>query len=127
MPRSCSCRACGLGFLLTDLFSPAGYQPGLNALQSQGYEVSLLHLLAPEEVDPPLAGDLRLIDSETGDPQDVSIDGSLRDLYKRRVQGWRDEIEAHCLKRGVNYVPVTTSTKWDEVVLYQMRRMGLVK
>ncbi len=117
----------GLGFLLTDLFSPAGYQPGLNALQSQGYEVSLLHVLAPEEIDPPLAGDLRLIDSETGDPQDVSIDGPLRDLYKRRVQGWRDEIETHCLKRGVNYVPVTTSTKWDEVVLYQMRRMGLVK
>jgi uncharacterized protein (DUF58 family) len=117
----------GLGFLLTDLFSPGGYQPGLNALQSQGYELALLHVLAPEEIDPPLAGDLRLLDSETHEPQDVSVDGSLRDLYKRRVQGWRDEIEATCLKRGVHYVPVTTATKWDEVVLYQMRKLGLVK
>lgn len=117
----------GLGFLLTDLFSPAGYQPGLNALLGQGYEMALLHVLAPEEIDPPLAGDLRLLDSETSEPQDVSVDGALRDLYKRRVQTWRDEIEAACLKRGVHYVPVTTATTWDEVVLNQMRKLGLVK
>lgn len=116
----------GLAFVVTDLFS-ASYQNGLSALQSKGHEVSLLHVLAPEEVDPPLAGDLQLIDVETGDPQDVSIDSSLRDLYRQRVQGWRGEIEAYCLKRGIHYIPVTTDTKWDQVVLYQMRKMGLVK
>ncbi|MEK7278997.1 MAG: hypothetical protein AAB427_16755, partial [Chloroflexota bacterium] len=44
-----------------------------------------------------------------------------------RVQAWRDEIEAFCLKRGLHYVPISTETRWDQVVLYQMRRMGLVK
>lgn len=117
----------GLAFVITDLFSPAGYQSGLSALQSKGHEVGLIHVLAPEEVDPPLAGDLQLIDVETGDPQDVSVDGPLRALYKHRVEAWRDEIEGYCLKRGVHYVPVTTDRRWDEVVLYQMRRMGLVK
>lgn len=116
----------GLAFVITDLFSP-GYQSGLSALQSRGHEVGLIHILAPEEVEPPLAGDLRLLDVETGDPQDVSVDGPLRELYRRRVQAWRDEIEAYCLKRGVHYVPVTTDVKWDQIVLYQMRRMGLVK
>lgn len=117
----------GLAFLITDLFSPSGYGGGITALQSKGYEVGIIHLLAPEEVEPPLAGDLRLIDIETGDPQDVSVDNSLRDIYKRRVQGWRDEIEKYCLKRGVHYIPVTTNAKWDEIVLHNMRRMGLVK
>jgi len=117
----------GLAFLITDLFSPSGYESGIMALQSKGYEVGIIHLLAPEEVEPPLAGDLRLIDIETNDPQDVSVDNSLRDIYKRRVQGWRDEIESYCLKRGVHYIPVTTNTKWDEIVLHNMRRMGLVK
>ncbi|HLF03459.1 MAG TPA: DUF58 domain-containing protein [Anaerolineales bacterium] len=116
----------GLAFVISDLFSP-GYQTGLNAMQSKGHEVGLVHILAPEEVEPPLAGDLQLIDIETGDPQDVSVDGPLRELYKRRVGAWRDEIEAHCLKRGVHYVPVTTDVKWDQIVLYQMRKMGLVK
>jgi uncharacterized protein (DUF58 family) len=116
----------GLAFVITDLFSP-GYQSGLSALQSKGNEVGLIHVLAPEEIEPPLAGDLQLIDMETGDPQDVSVDGTLRELYKRRVIAWRDEIEAYCLKRGVHYVPVTTDTKWDQIVLFNMRKMGLVK
>lgn len=120
-------RRAGLTLLLTDLFSPSGYESGVSALQSRGDEVGIMHILAPEEIDPPLAGDLRLLDSETGDPQDVSVDGPMRDLYTRRVQGWHDEIEAFCLKRGLHYVPISTETRWDQVMLYQMRRMGLVK
>jgi len=117
----------GLAFVISDLFSPSGYRDGLNQLQGRGYEVTLLHLLAPDELDPPLAGDLRLIDAETGDPQDITLDGGLRDLYRKRVESWRDEIEAYCVKRRVNYIPVTTDTKWDELVLYHLRRRGLVK
>jgi len=117
----------GLAFILSDLFSPSGYRDGLAQLQGRGYEVSLLHLLAPDEIDPPLAGDLRLIDSETGDPQDVTLDGGLRTLYRKRVAAWQDEIETYCLKRGTHYVPVTTDTAWDELVLYHLRRRGLIK
>jgi uncharacterized protein (DUF58 family) len=117
----------GLLFLVSDLLSPAGYRTGLGQLQGRGYEVAVLHLLAPAEVDPPLAGDLRLIDAETGEPQDITLDGGLRDLYRKRVGTWRDEIEAHCLKRGIHYVPVLTSSAWDELVLYQLRQKRLVK
>jgi len=117
----------GLAFVISDLFSPSGYRDGLAQLQARGYEVTLLHLLSPDEIDPPLAGDLRLIDAETGDPQEVTLDGGLRDLYRKRVAAWRDEIEAYCLKRRVNYIPVTTDTAWDELVLYHLRRRGLIK
>ncbi len=117
----------GLLFLVSDLFSPAGYRTGLGQLQGRGYEVAVLHVLAPDELDPPLAGDLRLIDAETGTPQDVTLDGSLRALYRQRVTAWRDEIEGYCLKRNIHYVPVTTSLPWDELVLFHLRQRGLVK
>lgn len=117
----------GLAFLLTDLFAPSGYRAGLAQLQGRGYEVSILHLLSTDELDPPLAGDLRLIDAETGTSQDVTLDGSLRELYRKRVMAWRDDIEAYCLKRGMHYVPVTTDITWDELVLYHLRRRGLIK
>jgi len=117
----------GLAFVISDLFSASGYHDGLSALQGRGYEVTVLHLLTPDEVDPPLAGDLRLIDCETGAPQDVTLDGGLRDLYRRRVGDWRREIETFCLKRGLHYVPVTTDLAWDELVLYQLRQRGLIK
>jgi uncharacterized protein (DUF58 family) len=117
----------GLAFLLSDLFAPSGYRNGLSQLQGRGYEISVLHLLSPDEIDPPLAGDLRLIDAETATPQDVTLDGSLRELYRQRVSAWRDDIEAYCLKRGIHYIPVTTDLAWDELVLYQLRRRGLIK
>jgi len=117
----------GLAFVISDLFSPTGYRDGLSRLQGRGYEVSVLHLLSPDEIDPPLAGDLRLVDVETGDSQDVTLDGGLRELYRKRVAAWRDEIERHCLKRRVNYIPVTTDLAWDELVLHHLRRRGLIK
>lgn len=117
----------GLAMVITDLFSPTGYIEGIHALLGKGCEVVLIHLLAPEEIEPPLAGDLRLVDIETGAPQEVSLDGGLRDLYTRRVEAWRDSIRAECVKRGVHYVPVVTSTPWEKVILYDLRRLGVVK
>ncbi len=122
-----SARRAGLLFFVSDLFSPAGYRNGLGQLQGRGYEVAVLHVLAPDELDPPLAGDLRLIDAETGAPQDVTLDGSLRELYRKRVTTWRDEIEAYCLKRRIHYLGLTTASPWDDVVLHHFRQRGLVK
>src|SRR5262249_23667162 len=58
----------GLAILISDMFSPNGYRDGLSAIQSRGHEISILHLLAPDEIEPELAGDVRLIDSETRQP-----------------------------------------------------------
>ena len=117
----------GLVVLISDLLSPAGYVEGLTALAARGHEVALIHLLSPDEVEPPLGGDLRLLDVETGDPQEVTIDGGMRALYRRRLAGWRDEIRATCRARDVHYVPVETDTPFDRVVLYDLRRVGLVR
>jgi uncharacterized protein (DUF58 family) len=75
----------GLVILISDLLSPHGYQPALKTLQQRGHEVALVHVLSPDEVDPPLAGDLRLIDVETGGVQEVSLDGGLRDAYRESL------------------------------------------
>lgn len=117
----------GLTFLISDLFSPAGFETGLNQLQSRGYELTLVHLLAPDELEPPLAGDLRLIDIETDFGQDVSLDAGLRELYRRRLQAWQNEIQLLCGKRGIRYVPVSTAYPWDELVLLDFRKAGIVK
>ncbi len=117
----------GLALLITDMFSPGGYADGLNALLGRGYEVALIHVLSPDEVEPELAGDVRLIDSETGAGQDVSIDVSMRDLYARRLRQWRDEIAAHALSRDVHYVAVETGTPWERVILHALRRAGVVR
>ena len=117
----------GLCFLISDLLSPEGFSTGLNALLAKGYEVGIIHLLAPDEVDPPLGGDLRLVDVETGRAQEVTVDGGMRSLYIKRLHDWQDGIRADCAKRGVHYVPVVTDTAWEKVILGSLRRLGAVK
>jgi uncharacterized protein (DUF58 family) len=117
----------GLVVLISDLFSPAGYAEGLTALSARGHEVAIVHVLSPDEVEPPRGGDLRLLDVETGEPQEVTIDGGMRALYRRRLEEWQGEIRATCRARDVHYVPIVTDTPFDRVVLYDLRRVGLVR
>ncbi len=117
----------GLCILVSDLFSPVGYEDGLAALQRRGHELALVHTLSPDEVTPPLAGDLRLVDVETAAGQDVSVDAGMRDLYARRLETWREDIAHHCAARGIHYVPLETSIPWEEVILFQLRRLGVVR
>ena len=116
----------GLAVLISDLFSPAGYLEGVTALAARGHEVAVVHVLAPDEVEPPLGGDLRLLDVETGGAQEVTIDGGMRALYRRRLAAWQDEIRAACRARGVRYVPVETDTPFERVVMYELRRVGVL-
>ncbi len=117
----------GLCIIISDLFSPEGYQGGLKALQGRGHEVALVHVLSPDEISPPLAGDLRLVDVETAAGQDVTVDATMRDLYQRRLLAWRDDIGRYCRSRGVHYVTVETAIPWEEVILYQLRQVGVVR
>lgn len=117
----------GLCFVISDMFSPTGYIEGVNALMGSGYEVVIIHVLSPDEIRPPLAGDLRLVDAETGQVQEVTIDAAMRDLYTQRLQAWQSDIRAECVRRGAHYMMVETSAAWEKLILQDMRRLGLLK
>lgn len=117
----------GMALVLTDLWSPVGFRAGVSALQARGYEVGIIQLLSPDEMDPPLGGDLRLVDVETGDAQEVTIDRPMRGLYRRRLADWQDETATWCRGRQVHYIPVRTDLAWEELVLYTLRAQNLVR
>lgn len=117
----------GLLFLISDFFSPAGYERGLAALGSAGHETSILHLLSPDEIDPELAGDLRVEDIETGYAKEITITPDLRRLYHQHFTAWRDNIERYCFARDMNYVTIETALAFDAVILGFLRQRGFVR
>ena len=117
----------GLVILISDLLSPTGFESGLNELLGRGYEAAVIQVLSPEETNPPLAGDLSLIDVETRRPQEVTVDGPMRDLYTSRLLAWREEIAAFCVARGVHYLMIETSVPWEALILYDLRRLRVVR
>lgn len=117
----------GLLFVLTDLMSPAGYQDGLSAIQSRGYEVGIVHLLSPDEIEPPLDGDFKLIDAETGAESEVTLDATTLREYRERVIAWQAENSEYLNGRGAHYIPVITDQPWDQLVLQTLRLRGVLK
>lgn len=120
-------RRAGLAVVITDMFHTDGYMDGISALVGRGYEVAVMHTLSPEEVEPPLAGDLRLVDVETGIAQEVTIDGKMREIYIKRLEAWQNDIRSELRRRGVHYLTVNTSIPFERVILSEMRALGLVR
>ncbi len=120
-------RRAGLVILISDLFANDGYETGLRQLMGRGHEAAVIQVLAPEELDPPLAGDIELVDIETNQTQDVSLDGSLRERFRVRARAWLQSIQDDCRKHGVRYLDVITDQAWDHILLLEMRRAGFVK
>jgi hypothetical protein len=112
--------------LFSDLLDE-GWQDGLHALAGRGFEVTVLHLLAPEEVDPPLAGDLKLLDAETGAEVEITADYEMLARYREGLQDWQAEIRRFCGARGMHYVPVVTSLPFEELLFAWLRRQGVLK
>lgn len=117
----------GLLFLISDLLTPGGVRDGLSALQARGYEAGLLHLLSPDEIDPPLTGDVRLVDVETGADTEVTLDAATRRRYRERLAAWQGEIAAFAHARGLHYIPVNTAIPWERLVLRTLRARGVAR
>jgi hypothetical protein len=111
----------GIAVVISDLLDPGGYEQGLRAMLERRFDVHLVHLLAPEEMNPSLAGDLRLTDSETGEVRDITVDAeALRD-YRERLRQFLERAEAFCLAREIGYHRVVTDTSVEAFVIAQLR------
>jgi uncharacterized protein (DUF58 family) len=112
--------------LCSDLLD-AGWKDALKALSSRAFDITVLHILAPQEIDPQIEGDFRLLDSENGAAVEITADPDVLRRYYQHFDEWRAEIEAFCNARGINYLFADTSIAVEEFVLSQMRRRGVLR
>jgi len=120
-------RRAGLAIVISDFLDPLGYEEGLKMLQSRKFDIFTIQVLAPDELRPALRGDLRLVDSETGETTEVSISGRLLDSYQRAVQGYCDGLKEFCRKRGMGYLLADAGGDLEDLILRYFRSSGLVK
>jgi uncharacterized protein (DUF58 family) len=115
-------RSPGLAILISDLLGLETAQDGIDALRIAGHDTVVIQLLAESEIDPPLEGPLHLVDAETGEELEVSIDEELRRLYQRRLERELEELERFCRRRGIEYLRASTAIGFEDVVLKYLRQ-----
>jgi uncharacterized protein (DUF58 family) len=114
-------RQTGLAVVISDLLDPAGYESGVRALLERRFDVHLVHVLSPEEMNPELAGDLRLVDSETGEMRELSMDGDAVRAYRERLRQFLDRAETFCRTKEIGYHRIASDVPIEEFVLAQLR------
>ena len=105
----------------------AGYEHAFRFLVAQEMDVYVIHTLCPEELNPELKGDLKLVDAEDNDIAEVTVSRPLLDRYKRTLASFIDGAREFCTRRGMNYVMASTETPVDKLVASYLRRRGLVR
>jgi uncharacterized protein (DUF58 family) len=116
----------GLAIVVSDLLSHSSFERGVKYLLERRYEVALIHVLAPAEVQPAIGGDMKLIDRETGRFVDVTLNQRALNLYRERYLGWTGAIESFCARHRVLYERIESSEPLEKVLFQTFRRKGLV-
>jgi len=117
----------GIVVLISDLLDGEGYEEALKWFLRGNYEVYVIHLLAPEEIEPTVRGHLELIDVETQWGVEVSVTDPLLRFYRQTVEAFCGGIKSFCTQYGMNYILARTSTPFDRLILDVLRRRGLLK
>ena len=111
----------GVVILISDLLDPAADRV-IRELASTRSELIVLHVLSPDELDPPLEGDLRLVDAETGASVDVTADLATIDAYRDRLAAWKEGFASLAARRRATYVDLATDVPLNELVFAELRR-----
>jgi len=111
----------GVVILLSDLLDPAADRV-IRELAATGSELIVLHVLSPDELDPPLEGDLHLVDAETGDGLDVTVDLATLDAYRARLSAWKAGFADVAARRRATYVDLPSDANLSDLMFAELRR-----
>ena len=117
----------GVLLLISDLMDKNGYEPALRFLTAQQMDVYIIQVISPEELDPDVKGDLKLVDSEDADEAEITISRPLLDRYKKTLAAFVDGARDFCVRRGMTYLLTNTSVPVEQLVFSYLRERDLVR
>jgi len=117
----------GVVVLITDLMDKQGYEAAMRYLVAQRVDTYVIQVLSGAEIDPDVAGDLRLVDCEDGDMAEVTISAPLLARYKETLATFTANAQDYCNRRGMNYLLTSTERPVEELMTTWLRKRGLIR
>ena len=118
----------GILILVSDfLTKESGLEKKLKLLVARGLEVILFHILDSDEVSLPFNGDI--IFESLEDDSSIQLDpADIREAYQRAIQDQIKYYRSHCVKLGIDYIFLETSTPLEQgLTYYLLQRKNLGK
>lgn len=117
----------GIVVLISDLLDKEGYEGALRYLLAQDMDIYVVQLLAAEEFDPELTGDLQLVDCEDGDVTEITVNGPLLKRYQETLAAFIGSAREFCRRRGILHLVARNDVPVDQLITGYLRQRGLVR
>ncbi|MEZ6189150.1 MAG: DUF58 domain-containing protein [Planctomycetota bacterium] len=116
----------GVVVVFSDFLDPLGFKEPLERLRYSGFEPHVIHVVAPDEVEPQLGPDVDLVDVETGVVHTLPLDRASLAAYKARFAEFCAELEALCVRHQIGYARARSDQAPEAFVLETLRRSAVV-
>jgi uncharacterized protein (DUF58 family) len=115
--------------LISDLMvPPQSYKRALDILRFKNYDIKVVQVLGPREMDP--FKDIKhgeIIDVETRERKVINITHSLKKQYYQYLEGHNEDLKNYCRTIGALYILARTDTNFESLILKELPRLGFVR
>ena len=107
----------GILFVISDFLDSGGFRQEMKLLARRGFDLNLVQVLAQEEIQPEVGGDLMLVDSETGEAREITANARIVAAYKATLAEYTTSLESFCRSTGIGYTMLTADVSFEDVLL----------
>lgn len=118
----------GKCFVVSDFMQPADtIFKAIDVLRYRNFEIALIQVLAPGELELKLDRGLAVIDAESGEEIELALDGSSAQEYKVKLAQHINALERYCIRYGISHLLVSSDEQISDVVLMRFPQAGLLQ
>ncbi len=121
-------RTPGKCFFISDfLFEAEEQMAALSLLRAKNFEVTVIQILAPGELSLDVAQTQVVVDAESGELLELSLDKASAKEYRLELAKHVEQLEQHCLRSGIAHLLVSSAESLPEVVLTRFPQAGVLR
>jgi len=109
----------GLLVIVSDFFDPAGLEAVIAALKQVRHKLLLVQLCRRSDAEPEVRGDVRVIDCESREAEDISVTPALLKRYRRVYEQFQSTIAEFARKRYAGLLQIDV----DEEIVPQLAQV----
>jgi uncharacterized protein (DUF58 family) len=107
----------GIVFVISDFLDAGGFRTEMKLLARRGFDLNLIQVLAADELAPQAAGDWLLVDSETGEAREITVNERLVAAYQTALGEYTRGLESFCRSQGIGYTLVSADAAFEDLLL----------
>jgi uncharacterized protein (DUF58 family) len=107
----------GILFVISDFLDEDDFRTEAKLLAQRKFDVNFIQVLADEEMNPEVTGDLLMVDCESGDEREITANDRAIAAYKKILAQYTSSLESFCKANGLGYTLLQASASFEDLLL----------